>query len=385
MKTRLLLTIVIAFALCAWTLKPNAASANDLGVGSPAPPLDIEHWLQDGNGFFKPIQEFKSGKVYVVEFWATWCGPCIMSMPHLAELQNKYRGRDVQIISVSDETVEEVKDLLEKDNDEVGKTFAEITAAYSLTTDPDGSVHEDYMEGANQAGIPTSFIVGKSGLIEWIGHPMELDAPLEAVVNDTWDREKFKEEMKAQEDFEKNMERMSRLAGTGRFDEALKIVESQIETVKDVAMREHWVAVRNSLKLSAGLLDDEVLTYYRTQIKEMKGDAYSVGRFGFSIYGQIQEGVDVGPLAGDAIKAIEAEIEGAEPDLRPLLYNTVALLNDGSGNIESAIKAQQAAIDAAETERQKDRLRGFLEQLKKKAAGDAEPDEDDASEDESEK
>ena len=77
--------------------------AKNWGLDREAPALDIEHWIQDGNGFFKPVKKFEAGKVYVIEFWATWCGPCIASMPHLAELQNKYRGRDVQVISVSDE------------------------------------------------------------------------------------------------------------------------------------------------------------------------------------------------------------------------------------------------------------------------------------------
>ncbi len=105
MKIRLLLAASIAVALCLWTLdRPRAAAAEELGIGSRAPELDIEHWIQDGNGFFKPVTTFEQGKVYVVEFWATWCGPCIQSMPHLAELQNKYRGQNVQIVSVSDET-----------------------------------------------------------------------------------------------------------------------------------------------------------------------------------------------------------------------------------------------------------------------------------------
>ncbi len=83
------------------------------------------------------------------------------------------------------------------------------------------------MEAANQEGIPTSFIVGKSGVIEWIGHPMELDGPLEAVVNDTWDREAFKKEMKLQQEFEQNMQKVAMLAGAGRFEEALKVVDEQ--------------------------------------------------------------------------------------------------------------------------------------------------------------
>jgi len=46
-----------------------------LTIGSKAPSIDVEHWVSDGNGKFKPVTEFEADKVYVVEFWATWCGP----------------------------------------------------------------------------------------------------------------------------------------------------------------------------------------------------------------------------------------------------------------------------------------------------------------------
>lgn len=370
MKIRLLLATTFAIALCCWTLDRPRAAAEELGIGSTAPNLDIEHWIQDGNGFFKPVSTFDDGKVYVVEFWATWCGPCIQSMPHLAELQNKYRGQNVQIVSVSDETVDEVRDLLNKKNEQLGKTFAEITSAYSLTTDPDGSVHRDYMEAANQQGIPTSFLVGKTGLIEWIGHPMELDEPLEAVVKDSWDREAFKKEMELQQQFEQNMRKVSMLAGAGKFKEAIRIVDEQKEASKDTPLGAQWDAIGYRLKLSSGMLDDDVVGYFRSQLEDMKGDAYGVGSFAFMIFGETQQGHDVGPLAEDALNAAKAEIDGAADELKPLLYNTVALLSSELGDLQGAIVAQQAAIDTAADDRIKQRLAPLLEQLKAKAAGE---------------
>ena len=153
--------------------RASQVTAQELTIGSKAPKLDIEHWVSNGNDKFKPVKEFETGKVYVVEFWATWCGPCVMSMPHLAETQKKYADKGVQLISVSDEDLETVKGFLEKpvkgaeaEKDDKENTYGKLTSVYCLTTDPDKSVYEGYMDAAGQNGIPTCFIVGKSGVIE---------------------------------------------------------------------------------------------------------------------------------------------------------------------------------------------------------------------------
>ncbi len=133
-------------------------------------------------------------------------------MPHLVEMQNKFADKGVQIISISNEDLETVEKFLERDYkvaakeesekeaEDQPKTYRDLTSAYCLTTDPDGSSDKSYMEAAGQNGIPCAFIVGKDQKIEWIGHPMQMDAVLEQVVADSWDRdafaEKFKEEQK---------------------------------------------------------------------------------------------------------------------------------------------------------------------------------------------
>lgn len=369
LKSRLTLTFLMCCAVGVWTLMPGMASAKDLGIGSKAPALDIEHWVQDGNGFFKPIREFEEGKVYVVEFWATWCGPCINSMPHLAELQNKYRGNGVQIISVSDESLDEVKDLLGKKNDDVGKTFAEITAAYSLTTDPDRSVYKDYMDAAKQQGIPTAFLVGKTGLVEWIGHPVEMDQPLAAVIEGKWDREAYKEEMVAQQKMQESIQHLSMLASAGKFAEAIQLAEAQLKNATSEGAKQQWTEIRHSLKLSGGMLDDESIGYFRERLKSLKGDPYAIARFGYSLYSQAQQGADVKPLLGDVIVAVEAETKNADPELKPLMFNTLAMLASESGDLKKAIASQQSAVDATDDERQKKRLTLMLDELKQKAAG----------------
>ncbi|NND96182.1 MAG: TlpA family protein disulfide reductase [Pirellulaceae bacterium] len=369
MMTRVLFFLVCCVALVVATHSP-ATAEQELSIGSSAPALDIEHWIQDGNGFFKPVKKFKKGNVYVVEFWATWCGPCIMSMPHLAELQNKYRGRGVQIISVSDETVDEVKDLMGQEHPQVEKTFGDITAAYSLTTDPDRSVHTDYMEASNQQGIPTSFIVGKTSQIEWIGHPMEMDEPLEAVVTDSWDREKFRKTYEAKAEFEEAMQKLSMLAGAGKFDKAIEFAEAELAKAKKNELDEmaiQWNDIRYSLRVSSGNVDDDTVAYYRKHIQEMKGDPINLGRFGYSLYDAYQQGGDLGPLATEAIKALLPEIDDAPEDAQAFLYNTVAQLYAADKQYKKAIGAQEKAIDAADA-RQKRRLQPFLDELMEKVA-----------------
>ena len=171
-------SLLVFLILCA-----SVHAEDRLVVGSKAPPIDIEHWLNK-----EPVEKFEAGKVYVVEFWATWCGPCIASMPHLAELQEKY-SKDLVVIGVSDEEPEVIEEFL--DGEYAGSTFREITDSYWLTTDPDGSVDRDYMKATGKGGIPTAFIIGKTGEIEWIGHPCNIDEPIAKIIDGTWNREAF--------------------------------------------------------------------------------------------------------------------------------------------------------------------------------------------------
>src|SRR5262245_13886578 len=67
-----------------------------LHVGDPVPPLDVVKWIKGTE-----IADFERGRVYVVEFWTTWCQPCIAGMPHLTALQRQYADKGLRVISVS--------------------------------------------------------------------------------------------------------------------------------------------------------------------------------------------------------------------------------------------------------------------------------------------
>jgi hypothetical protein len=107
----------------------------------------------------------------VVEFWATWCGPCRQSIPHLTEMQKAFKDRDVVFIGVSDETAAKVKPFV----DGMGEKMD-----YTVAVDRNGKTSEGYLRAYGINGIPHAFIVDKEGRLAWHGHPMSgLDKQLE--------------------------------------------------------------------------------------------------------------------------------------------------------------------------------------------------------------
>src|SRR5271154_4876234 len=93
---RALLPLCVTWAFVATSLAhAEGKKLYPLMVGDPAPALSVDKWLKG-----EPVPAFAQGHVYVVEFWATWCGPCRRAMPHLSELQHRYRN-DVTLIGVS--------------------------------------------------------------------------------------------------------------------------------------------------------------------------------------------------------------------------------------------------------------------------------------------
>jgi len=160
------------------------APATTLGVGDPAPAFEPAHWIKG-----KPIGGFETGKTYVIEFWATWCGPCIAVMPHLTDLQKEHPEVTFVGMAASERTPKEgepderlpfVRGFVRGKGDLMG---------YRVAYSPDRDIATRWMTAAGQNGIPCTFIVGPSGQIEWIGHPGRMDEPLKQVIAGKWDRD----------------------------------------------------------------------------------------------------------------------------------------------------------------------------------------------------
>lgn len=76
-------------------------------VGKPAPALAVGEWLGEAP---PPIEQLK-GKIVLIDFWATWCGPCIRAFPHTNEVARAYKERGVVVLGVCDSNMRSGKTM----------------------------------------------------------------------------------------------------------------------------------------------------------------------------------------------------------------------------------------------------------------------------------
>lgn len=155
----------------------GTAAPAEIGPGSPAPAIEVAKWYKGD-----AVTDISKG-IVIVEFWATWCGPCRTSIPHITEVAKK--NPDVRVLGIS---------IWEEDSEKIPAFITEMGEKMNYTvgwSSNQGGMAVSWMQAAAQNGIPASFIV-KDGIIQWVGHPMELEAPLTAIKAGKFDLEATK-------------------------------------------------------------------------------------------------------------------------------------------------------------------------------------------------
>lgn len=328
-----------AFAQDGGTAAPAKAAEKSkakLGAGDKAPALSIAKWLKGS-----PVESFESGKIYVVEFWATWCGPCRVSIPHLTELQKKYAGKNVTIIGVSAEDEEKVvADFVSKQGDKMD---------YVVAWDREGATDKAYMAASGQQGIPTAFIVGKQGSIEWIGHPMEMDEVLDQVVDGKWDAKAYAEQQRVVQDLMKEFQKAAR---GGDVEKLVAVAKQGVEKAPKQAGR--MVMIAFGQQVAAGKTEAANAWAKELTTGAMKDDPMILNGLAWTMVDPEapMKGADLDIALGAAQRADELT-QHKDPQVIDTLARVYFLKGDKAKAVELQTKAVELAPDEMKSELEK--------------------------------
>jgi peroxiredoxin len=185
--TLIVLTLVAVFALSSCNSNdatPSSTSSSSGGSGastagmplSSLPPNVLEAQLRGASGTPIRLSDY-SGKVLLVNLWATWCGPCRLETPELVKLHKEFQSRGVEMVGLStenpDASAQSVRDFVRAYNVDYHVGWA--TAEVALTL----------MQG--RESIPQSFIITREGRImkRFIGYnPMSTPPQLRQALED---------------------------------------------------------------------------------------------------------------------------------------------------------------------------------------------------------
>jgi thiol-disulfide isomerase/thioredoxin len=320
------------------------AKATSLSVGDAAPALSIAKWIKGA-----PVTSFEKDKVYVVEFWATWCGPCIASMPHLSALQKEFKDK-VTIIGVTSQdkngnTLEKAEKMVADKGDTMG---------YTVAWDNEVATKTAFMRASGQSGIPCAFVIDKAGKVAYIGHPMFLDMVLGKVVDGKWDVKAGNAEI------EKVQKELSGLGREAAEDPAAALKTfGELETkypalVADLGTVKYDLLVRTGDAPAAHKLGMQMVD---GAIKEK--NAMKLNEIAWSI---------VDPEANVKNKDLELALKAADEAVKlspkdAAILDTLARVYWVKGDKAKAIETETKAVENA-PESQKDDLEATLKEYK---------------------
>jgi thiol-disulfide isomerase/thioredoxin len=131
--------------------RPEQRQQQDLMVGQKGPELKLSSWM---NGEVKPEQ--MKGKIVVLDFWATWCGPCLAAIPHTNEIAKKYKDQGVVVVGICGSNSGQ-------------DTMAEVAQARSIQYPIAKDATQETAKAWKVMWWPTFAIIDRTGTVRGVG------------------------------------------------------------------------------------------------------------------------------------------------------------------------------------------------------------------------
>ncbi|MCC6228650.1 MAG: redoxin family protein [Phycisphaerales bacterium] len=337
------------------------AEIKKIGIGDKAPDLKISTWVKG-----EPVTEFRRDQVYVVEFWATWCGPCIAGMPHVSEVQKEYAEKNVRVIGVN--IWDDPKNVEPFMKDKGGNDKMKYTVAIEEKYEGDknvrqGKMSNEWMKAAGQNGIPSAFIVDKTGTIAWIGHPMSMDEPLKEIVAGTWDAKGAAEKAKKQAENEGKLQKLYgeiNAAADAKDVAKLKKLLGEMKELSGMS-DDDMAGTSFSFYMKAGATDEAYAAAKAAIAGKGKKNSMLMNTIAWTIVDP--ENPVAKPDYDVALSAAEAACE-ASGGKDAAILDTYATCLFKKGQIDKAIEIQTKAVGLA-ADQMKGELQARLDEFKK--------------------
>jgi cytochrome c biogenesis protein CcmG/thiol:disulfide interchange protein DsbE len=153
--------VLLLVAIGVFVLRPGPPR----GEGKPLSALELEPLTGPG----QPVSlNSLGGKVTIVNFFATWCGPCRAELPHLAELRNEFAGNERFVVL----PVSAGEGSYQKLREETEILLRSLNIDLPTYVDPGGVTRNSFSKIADFRGFPTSFIMDGNGVVRkiWVGY-----------------------------------------------------------------------------------------------------------------------------------------------------------------------------------------------------------------------
>ncbi|WP_348649599.1 MULTISPECIES: TlpA disulfide reductase family protein [Rhizobium] len=158
--------------------KKNMTSS--LNSDSPAPLIDVQDWLRGD-----PLSNFQPGKIYILEFFSTTCGPCGPALSDAAQLQEEYSDMGVELIGVAANEEAATADEARAQVDAWVTKWLPNTNI-RIAFDHSGEMAKHWLEASLTFHVPQAFIVDRDGSIAFIEDSNSLEDVLPKVIDGSW-------------------------------------------------------------------------------------------------------------------------------------------------------------------------------------------------------